>query len=289
MSVFGSAQRNDPLDGASDIGSAIGGAMDPQMMIEARGVDMEFVKGRTTVPVLQDVSLSIRSGSFVSLLGPSGCGKSTLLKILGGLLEPTGGDVLVAGRPAVEAVRHREVGIVFQQPVLLPWKTALKNVAFLRELTEDRSGRTRARARARELLDLVGLSFAADRLPSELSGGMAQRIAIARALALDPQILLMDEPFGALDEITRTRMNLSLLDIWSRMQKTVLFVTHSIVEALFLSDEVFVMEAQPGRLRERLIIDLPRPRTADTQDDPRFNEFASHLRHLLIARSGDDL
>jgi NitT/TauT family transport system ATP-binding protein len=162
-------------------------------------------------------------------------------------------------------------------------------VTFLRDLIDDRSERARSLARAHELLDLVGLSQAANRLPAELSGGMAQRVAIARALALDPQILLMDEPFGALDEITRTRMNLSLLDIWSRMRKTVLFVTHSISEAIFLSDEVFVMESHPGRIRERLVIDLPRPRTADTQDDPRFNEFASHLRHLLVERTEDDL
>lgn len=258
-------------------------------IIDAHHVDMVFAKGNLRTSVLQDVTLAVRAGSFVSLLGPSGCGKSTLLKILGGLLEPTAGDVLVGGRPAAEAVQHREVGIVFQQPVLLPWKTALKNVTFLRELIEDRAGRALAQTRAHDLLELVGLSHAADRLPSELSGGMAQRVAIARALALDPTILLMDEPFGALDEITRTRMNLSLLDIWSRMQKTVLFVTHSISEAIFLSDEVFVMEARPGRIRERLVIDLPRPRTADTPDDPRFNEFASHLRHLLVARTADDL
>ncbi len=270
---------------AGEIGSDAPGAT----IIEAHRVDMAFVKGSASTLVLQDVSLAIRAGSFVSLLGPSGCGKSTLLKILGGLLEPTGGDVRVAGRPAADAVRHREVGIVFQQPVLLPWKTALKNTAFLRELIDGRSGRADAMARAQELLDLVGLSHAAHRLPSELSGGMAQRVSIARALALDPTILLMDEPFGALDEITRTRMNLSLLEIWSRLQKTVLFVTHSIAEAIFLSDEVFVMEAHPGRIRERLVIDLPRPRTADTPDDPRFNELASHLRHLLVARTADEL
>lgn len=258
-------------------------------IVDAHHVDMVFAKGNTRTPVLDDVSLAISAGRFVSLLGPSGCGKSTLLKILGGLLEPTAGDVLVAGRPAAEAVQHREVGIVFQQPVLLPWKTARKNVTFLRELIEDRAGRADAQTRAQDLLELVGLSHAANRLPSELSGGMAQRVAIARALALDPKILLMDEPFGALDEITRTRMNLSLLEIWSRMQKTVLFVTHSISEAIFLSDEVFVMEAHPGRIRERLVIDLPRPRTADTPDDPRFTELASHLRHLLVARTEDDL
>ncbi len=257
-------------------------------IIDAHHVDMVFAKGNTATHVLDDVSLAIRAGSFVSLLGPSGCGKSTLLKILGGLLEPTAGDVRVAGRPAADAVRHREIGIVFQQPVLLPWKTALKNVAFLRELVGGRSGRADAAARAQELLQLVGLGHAADRLPAELSGGMAQRVAIARALALDPKILLMDEPFGALDEITRTRMNLSLLDVWSRMRKTVLFVTHSIAEAIFLSDEVFVMEAHPGRIRERLVIDLPRPRTADTPDHPRFNEMASHLRHLLVGRAADD-
>lgn len=279
--------------GVAAPGDSSVGAADPDVardatVIDAQHVDMVFAKGNTMTPVLHDVSLGVRSGRFVSLLGPSGCGKSTLLKILGGLLEPTSGEVLVSGRPAAEAVRHRQVGIVFQQPVLLPWKSALKNVTFLRELTEGRSGRSDAAVRAQELLELVGLAHAGKRLPSELSGGMAQRVAIARALALDPTILLMDEPFGALDEITRTQMNMSLLDVWSRMRKTVLFVTHSIAEAVFLSDEVFVMEANPGRIRERLVIDLPRPRTTDTPDDPRFNALASHLRHLLVARAGDD-
>ncbi len=260
----------------------------PTTIIEAHDVNMVFTKGNSSTHVLDDVSLSIRPGRFVSLLGPSGCGKSTLLKILGGLLEPTSGDVRVSGRPAVEAVQHREVGIVFQQPVLLPWKSALKNVTFLRDLIDGRSARGQNTARARELLNLVGLGHAGARLPSELSGGMAQRVAIARALALDPKILLMDEPFGALDEITRMRMNLSLLDIWSRLQKTVLFVTHSIAEAIFLSDEVYVMEAHPGRIRERLEVDLPRPRTTDTPDDPRFNQLASHLRHLLVERAEDE-
>jgi len=281
------------LDGRTALGPGSDGDIEPAdpahaRIIDARHVDMVFTNGNESAQALQDVSLAVRPGSFVSLLGPSGCGKSTLLKILGGLLEPTSGEVTVSGRPAVEAVHHRQVGIVFQQPVLLPWKSALKNVAFLRELTGGWTSRSEAATRAGELLALVGLEHAGNRLPSELSGGMAQRVAIARALALDPEILLMDEPFGALDEITRTHMNLSLLEIWSRLQKTVLFVTHSIAEAVFLSDEVFVMESHPGRIRERLVIDLPRPRTADTQDDPRFNALASHLRHLLVARTEDD-
>jgi NitT/TauT family transport system ATP-binding protein len=229
--------------------------------------------------VLDGVDLTVEGGRFVSLLGPSGCGKSTLLKILGGLMQPTSGTVSIGGRAAAEAVRERQVGLVFQQPTLLPWRNATKNAAFLRDLIGGRREREAARSRAREMLELVGLGDAGDRLPSELSGGMAQRVAIARALTLNPEILLMDEPFGALDAITRDQMNERLLEIWERTRKTVLFVTHSISEALFLSDEIHVMSSGPGRIRERLEVDLPRPRHPDQAG---YADLTNHLRALLV-------
>ncbi|MCD6727520.1 MAG: ABC transporter ATP-binding protein [Solirubrobacteraceae bacterium] len=247
----------------------------------ARGVDMVFSHGGTDQVVLDGVDLDIPAGGFVTLLGPSGCGKSTLLKILGGLLRPTAGSVRVGELSAEDAVKSREIGLVFQRPALLPWKTATGNVALLNELVGGRRAKASARATAEKMLDLVGLADAGSKIPEKLSGGMAQRVSIARALALDPTILLMDEPFGALDAITRDRMNASLLDIWSRTGKTVVFVTHSIAEAVFLSDEIHVMDAGPGRIVESLSVELPRPRTADTLDDPRFVEYEHHLRKRL--------
>ena len=253
--------------------------------IAAEGVAHVFTKGRAQLLALDGVDLTIPAGRFVSLLGPSGCGKSTLLKILGGLLAPTAGTVTIGGRPAADAVRNREVGLVFQQPTLLPWRNATRNAAFLRELIGGRRDRDEARARATEMLELVGLAGAGDRVPSELSGGMAQRVAIARALTLNPEILLMDEPFGALDAITRDQLNERLLEIWQRTGKTILFVTHSISEALFLSDEIHVMSAGPGRIRETLTVDLPRPRHPD---QPRYAELVLHLRELLVTRAEAD-
>jgi NitT/TauT family transport system ATP-binding protein len=240
-----------------------------------------FRRRRVEHEVLRDVNLNIDSGRFVSLLGPSGCGKSTLLKILAGLLEPSSGAVKVGDLPAREALRMRAIGIVFQQPILLPWRTVEANVSLLAEIGAWRS-RREARAKGRRMLDLVGLTDASHKLPSEISGGMAQRVAIARALVLDPAILLMDEPFGALDAITREQMNASLLDIWSTNRKTVVFVTHSISEAIFLSDEVVVMET--GGIRELLEVDLPRPRTAETMESAEFRRYERHLRELLLPR-----
>ena len=253
--------------------------------IRAEAVGMAFDGAGEQVVALDGVSLAIEPGRFVSLLGPSGCGKSTLLKILGGLLQPTSGAITIGGRPAAEAVRRRQIGLVFQQPILLPWRNATRNAAFLRDLIDGRRGRDASMERAREMLELVGLGDAGDRLPSQLSGGMAQRVAIARALTLDPAILLMDEPFGALDAITRDRMNERLLDIWQRTGKTIVFVTHSITEALFLSDEVHVMATKPGRIRETLTVDLPRPRYPD---QPGHAELERHLRELLVTRADDD-
>ena len=247
--------------------------------IAAHDIGMTFAARGTTTTVLDRLSVAITPGSFVTLLGPSGCGKSTLLKILGGILEPTHGQVTIAGKTAAEAVRRKQIGLVLQRPALLPWKTARENVLLLRSIAK-KDGEV-AKAAADEALDLVGLTHAADRLPHELSGGMAQRVSIARALAMDPSILLMDEPFGALDAITREAMNENLARIWAATGKTIVFVTHSIPEAVFLSDTVHVMAANPGRIVDTVDIDIQRPRTEDTMGIPEFAEYSTHLRERL--------
>jgi NitT/TauT family transport system ATP-binding protein len=257
-------------------------APDRSGSIAAQGIGIVFRRRRFYQEVLRDVDLTVEAGEFVSLLGPSGCGKSTLLKIIAGLLRPTSGEIEVDGLAAQEALRRRAIGVVFQQPILLPWRTVEANVALLGEVGRRRS-RSRVREEGRRALEIVGLADAAHKLPSEISGGMAQRAAIARALTLDPAILLMDEPFGALDAITREQMNASLLEIWSTTHKTVVFVTHSISEALFLSDRIVVMET--GGIREVLDVKLPRPRTPETIELPEFRAFERHLRELLVPRA----
>lgn len=249
--------------------------------ISARGIGMRFGGTSTAQPVLEALDLTIAPGAFVTLLGPSGCGKSTLLKILGGLLEPTDGDVSIGGRPPSEAVDRRQIGLVPQRPALLPWKTALQNACVLRDVATGKSHSADSLRAAENALALVGLEEAAGKLPHQLSGGMAQRVSIARALAMDPEILLMDEPFGALDAITRDEMNEKLAQIWAQTGKTVVFVTHAISEAVFLSDTVHVMGADPGRLVQTLDISLPRPRTREVFDDPVFTDYTSRLRDLL--------
>jgi NitT/TauT family transport system ATP-binding protein len=236
--------------------------------------------------VLHDVSLEVPRGGFVSLIGPSGCGKSTLLKVMAGLVPPSAGAVEVAGMTPQQAVRQRLVGLIFQDANLLPWKSALGNAAFLLEIADKRIGRAAARERAFEMLKLVGLESAADKRPSQLSGGMRQRVAIARALTLDPEILLMDEPFGALDAITREEMSRSLLEIWERTQKTIVLVTHSIDEAVLLSTEAHVMGQRPARIVGTLDIDLPRPRGDGSFADHRFTALQTRLRALLAAGHG---
>ncbi|PSM17445.1 hypothetical protein C7T96_14045 [Nitratireductor sp. StC3] len=213
--------------------------------------------------VLRTIDLTVRENEFVSLVGRSGCGKTTLLNIIAGLERPTSGTVEIHGR-AVRGPGQGQ-GVVFQQHALFPWMTALRNVVFgFRDASLSKSDK---QERARELLQLVGLSAAADKYPREMSGGMQQRVAIARALALDPEILLMDEPFGALDELTRIELQQELLRIWEARKKTVVFVTHSINEALALSDRVILLAPHPGRIERDLAIDLPRPRL---RTDPRF-------------------
>ena len=240
--------------------------------IAARGVAVDFtVEGRRQ-RVLNDINLAVPKGSFVSLIGPSGCGKSTLLKVMAGLVAPTEGEMTVAGL----------IGLVFQEATLLPWKNALENAAFLLMTADDSIKKSDAFDRAAAMLRLVGLEDADKKRPNQLSGGMRQRVAIARALALDPEVLLMDEPFGALDAITREEMSDCLLDIWERTHKTIVLVTHSIDEAVFLSREVHVMGTGPARIIETLPITLPHPRTEDSYSAPAFAAAEARLRSLLI-------
>jgi NitT/TauT family transport system ATP-binding protein len=248
-------------------------------------VGMTYAASSGPVEALRDISLSVAQGELVALVGPSGCGKSTLLRIVAGLRAATRGRVEVAGHAVTGPVA--EVGMVFQAPVLLRWRRVLENVLLPAEL----SGRDprRYRERAERLLGLVGLGDFAMKLPRELSGGMQQRASLCRALLLDPPLLLMDEPFGALDAMTRDEMNLELLRVWgetrvsdSGPRKTILFVTHSIPEAVLLADRVVVMTARPGRVAATFPVALPRPRTMDSRADPRFGALSVEIYNALI-------
>jgi NitT/TauT family transport system ATP-binding protein len=253
----------------------------PVAAVELRGVGRTFTPRRDDVVALQDIDLTIERGEFVSLIGPSGCGKSTLLRIIADLLQPTTGQVQVNGKPARRARLDQDYGIAFQQAGLLDWRTVLANIELPLELHGvDRAER---KARARELADLVGLSDFAKHRPPQLSGGMQQRVAIARALAESPALLLMDEPFGALDEMTRERMQNELVRITGETQAAVVFVTHSIPEAVFLSDRVVVMSPRPGRIADIVPVDLG-PRTDDTREAPRFYAAITQVREALRGR-----
>jgi NitT/TauT family transport system ATP-binding protein len=250
-----------------------------EAVVSLRGVSKEFGKG--DVVALRAIDLEVRPGELVSLIGPSGCGKSTLLRIVGDLIEPTQGEVVVNGKPAHQARLDRDYGIVFQDAVLYDWRTVAKNIALpLEMLRWDRGKRAE---RVREMVELVELGGFENHHPWQLSGGMQQRVAIARALSFDPALLLMDEPFGALDEMTRERLNMELLRIWERSGGTILFVTHSISEAVFLSTRVVVMSPRPGRITDIVEIDLPQPRTAETREQPRFFELVTEVRDKLRA------
>jgi NitT/TauT family transport system ATP-binding protein len=239
-----------------------------------------FTDGRKPLSAIEDVSLGVPQGQFLSIIGPTGCGKSTLLRIAGGLLRPTQGAALIDGEAPAKAQARREIGMVFQDAALLPWRTVAGNVRLPLEID---GARVRAPDNAEALIDLVGLSGFEDYYPHQLSGGMQQRVAIARALAFDPSLLLMDEPFGALDEITRSDMRYELLRLWSRVEtrKTVLFVTHSIAEALVLSDRVVVLSSRPGRVVADLDVELTRPRTQEIERSPAFLDYADFLRSKL--------
>jgi NitT/TauT family transport system ATP-binding protein len=259
-------------------------------LIQASGIHVEFTTGSWFRPhhqiVLSNIDLTINRGRFVTLLGPSGCGKSTLLKTIGGLLAPTSGTASISGQPVSRALAERQIGLVFQDAALLPWKTTLANASFLCQMVREKWTPEAAQARGREMLALVGLAGSEDKYPHQLSGGMRQRVSIARALALDPEILLMDEPFGALDAITRDQLNFTLLDIWSKTRKTIVFVTHSISEALLLSDQIHVLGVKPGRIIESIDVDLARPRTLETLEEPRFKNYERKLRSLLVTGHG---
>jgi NitT/TauT family transport system ATP-binding protein len=249
----------------------------PSPLLSADHVAVTYASSRGDVLALADFTADIAPGAFVSIVGPSGCGKSTLLRVIAGLVEPTHGSVALGGTPV--SGPRRDVGIVFQRPTLLPWRTALDNVLLpIRTLHLNvREGRERAR----ELLELVGLGEFASRFPHELSGGMQQRVAIARGLVHEPRLLLMDEPFAALDALTRESMTMELQRIWSATGKTIVFITHSIPEAVLSSDRVIVLSHRPGRVIDAVDIDLPRPRTLATMGEPAFTVLCDRLRARL--------
>jgi len=249
-------------------------------LIAYREVRKVYNSGADEVVALDNFSLDVADGEFVTVVGRSGCGKTTLLKLTAGLLGATSGSIYVAGKPVTAPLTN--VGIVFQAPVLLPWRKTLDNVLLQIEARKlDVNG---YRKRALELLDLTGLKGFEDRYPAELSGGMQQRVSISRALIHNPPLLLMDEPFGALDAITRDEMNLELLRIWSESKKTVLFITHSIPESVFLGDRVIVMTPRPGKVAEILNIDLPHPRATAVRDDGKFIGYVKRIRERLGVR-----
>jgi NitT/TauT family transport system ATP-binding protein len=252
-------------------------------VVSLQKISKRFERGN--VLALSEIDLTVRAGEFVSLIGPSGCGKSTLLRIVGDLVAPSSGQVVVNGKTAEQARIDRDYGIVFQDAVLYDWRTVAKNIALpLEMLGWDRARRAE---RVRGLVELVELGGFEQHYPWQLSGGMQQRVSIARALSFDPALLLMDEPFGALDEMTRERLNMELLRIWDASGSTVVFVTHSIAEAVFLSTRVVVISPRPGRITGIVEIDLPQPRNADTREEPRFFELVTQVRDMLRAAGAD--
>ena len=252
-------------------------------VVDIKGLTKRFDGGTVA---LEGIDLSIEEREFISLIGPSGCGKSTLLRIIGDLIQPTKGTVQVNGKSAAQARADRDYGIVFQDAVLYDWRTVSRNISLPLELA--RWSRRRRAERVKEMLGLVELTGFERHYPWQLSGGMQQRVSIARALSFDPALLLMDEPFGALDEMTRERLNLELLRIWEASASTMVFVTHSIAEAVFLSTRVVVMSPRPGRISTVIPIDLPHPRTAAIREDPRFFDLVTQVREALHLGIGVD-
>ena len=250
-------------------------------LITVKDVQKVFRSGEKTIHALDQISFEVDEGSFVSIVGPSGCGKSTLLKIISGLLPSTSGAIRVNNNQVDRPLEN--VGMVFQSPVLLKWRSVLGNIMLPVEFAK--LDRDRHRETARSLIQLVGLQGFEEMYPFELSGGMQQRVSLCRSLVTDPQILLMDEPFGALDAMTRDELDLELLRIWGEKKKTVLFVTHNIQEAVFLSDYVVVMSARPGRLLQKLRIDLARPRTLEMLSSSEFGKYTLQIRGMLGSAS----
>lgn len=247
--------------------------------LEAFKVGRDFDIGGSQFTALKDVSLSTARGSFTALLGPSGCGKSTLLRMFAGLDKPTSGEVSIHGVDPDKQRREHRIGVAFQESALLPWRSVFKNICLPLEVAQE----TQRTDRVSELIGLTGLEGFEQARPAQLSGGMRQRAALARTLVLEPEVLLLDEPFGALDEMTRQVMNLELQRIWSETHTTALLVTHSITEAVLLSDTVLVMAKGPGRIMGQVDIDLPRPRTAETMRTPAFHELVDELSEMLFS------
>ena len=245
------------------------------MIYQTRGPG---ARGAETV-ALKDATLEIGAGEFISLIGPSGCGKTTLLRLLADLIQPTSGTILIAGRTPEQARKSRAYGYVFQAPTLFEWRTVEQNIMLPLEVMG--FSKAEHKARAERMLKLVGLEKFARNYPWQLSGGMQQRVSIARALSFDPTLLFMDEPFGALDEITRENLNLELLRLWRETGKTIIFVTHSIPEAVFLSTRIVVMTPRPGKIEKVIPVDLPQPRNFETREHPRFFEITTEVRESL--------
>jgi NitT/TauT family transport system ATP-binding protein len=272
------AQRIDGAAQRADAGAEPGErAADAAIAFD--GVTVRFTTERGTVTALENIAFRIRRGSFLTLLGPSGCGKSTLLRVIADLVQPSAGAATVLGARPQVARQRREIGFVFQDAALLPWRSALANVELPLEIGGGSA--PRGERSPRELLELVGLGGWEHAYPHELSGGMRQRVAIARALVSGPKLLLMDEPFGALDEITRDRLNEELLHIWASTGTTIVFVTHSIYEAAFMAQEVLLLAARPGRVRELIMVPLPTPRKVALRETPEFVALAARLRRVL--------
>lgn len=250
--------------------------------IEAHGISVEFRNNKKRLFVMQSLDLEVPEGQFLAIIGPSGCGKTTLLRLVAGLLTPTAGEVKVGGVLAEVARKQRVTSYVFQSPVLFPWRTVVDNILLPSEIFQSNSPNSGDyKKKAEKMIELVGLEGFENTYPHQLSGGMQSRVAIARALSFAPKILLMDEPFGNLDELTRTRMNMVLLKIWQARKATILFVTHSISEAILLSDRVVAMGHRPSSIVEDLKIELPRPRHIDIQETEEFGKYSRILKHAL--------